>query len=74
MRIEYEQNRQRYRRRSYSARRGAARYAVPPASVAPATQRFVQVVEVPERARNLHFYPAIRDLPPRYRSALQRIR
>jgi hypothetical protein len=74
VRIEYEQNREGYRRRNFTARRGTTAYPVGPASVAPAAQRFVQVVEVPERARNLHFYPVQGDLPHKYRDALQRVR
>ena len=74
VRIEYEQSRQGYRRRAYAAQRGAIDYRVGAASIGPAAQRFVQVVEVPERARNVHFYPMHGDLPPRYREALQRIR
>jgi len=61
VRIEYEQQRAAYRRKAG-------------ARVAPATQLFAQVVEVPERAKEIHFYRAHGDLPPRYRHALQRIR
>ncbi len=74
VRIEYEQTRQRYRRKAYAAQRGKTDYRVGPASVGSTAQRFVQVVEVPERARNVHFYPAHAALPARYREALQRIR
>ena len=74
VRIEYEQRRQGYRRRSYAAQRGKTRYSVEAASVEPTAQRFAQVVEVPQRARNVHFYPAHTELPPKYREALQRIR
>jgi hypothetical protein len=74
VRIEYEQRRQGYKRSGYTAQRGATGYAVGPASVAPTAQRFVQVVEVPERARNVHFYPRHAALPAQYREALQRVR
>jgi hypothetical protein len=74
VRIEYEQRRRGYRRRSFAAHRGATDYTVGEASVGPTAQRFVQVVEVPERARNVHFYADHGELPPRYREALQRIR
>ena len=74
VRIEYEQRRQGYRRNAYTARRGTGEHGVGAVSVGPATQRFVQVVEVPDRARNVHFYPAHGDLPAKYREALQRIR
>jgi len=74
VRIEYEQDRQGYRRKAYEAQRGSTDYAVGPASVGSAAQRFVQVVEVPQRACNVHFYPQHAELPAKYREALQRIR
>jgi hypothetical protein len=74
VRIEYEQTRQHYRRKAYAARRGRTDYRVGPASVAATAQRFVQVVEVPERARNVQFYPQHAALPAKYREALQRVR
>ena len=74
VRIEYEQRRQGYRRKGYAARRGRIGYSVESASVGPTAQRFAQVVEVPQRARNVHFYPAHAELPAKYREALQRIR
>ncbi len=74
VRIEYEQTRQRYRRKAYAAQRGRTGYAVAPASVGSTCQRFIQVVEVPQRACNVHFYPQHAELPAKYREALQRIR
>jgi len=74
VRIEYEQTRQRYRRKAHAAQRGKTDYAVGPALVGSTDQRFVQVVEVPERARNVHFYPQHAGLPAKYREALQRVR
>ena len=74
VRIEYEQRRQGYRRKSYAAQRGKTGYSVEAASVGAVAQRFVQVVEVPERARNVHFYPQHAALPAKYREALQRVR
>lgn len=74
VRIEYEQRRAGYRRRAFTARRGTRDYRVESASIKPTTQRFVQVVELPGAARNVHFYPTGRALPERYRSALQNIR
>lgn len=74
VRIEYQQSRRGYRRRGYAAQRGRTRYAVGESTVGPTAQHFVQVVEVPEQARNLHFYRAGAALPPRYREALQRVR
>ena len=74
VRIEYEQNRQGYRRKAYGAHRGRTDYTVGLASVGSTAQRFVQVVEVPQRARNVHFYPQHAEVPAKYREALQRIR
>jgi hypothetical protein len=74
VRIEYEQGRTRHHREGYSAQRGGTAYAVAPASVAPTSQRFAQVVEVPEGARNVQVYTDAGRLPERYRHALQRVR
>jgi len=74
VRIEYEQHRRGYRRTGFDAQRGRTVYRVEPAWVSPNAQSFVQVVELPERARNSHFYSAHAALPDRYRGALQRIR
>jgi hypothetical protein len=72
--IEYEQSRTRYQRTGYAAKRGKTAYKVAPASVASSSQRFVQVVEVPEDARNVHFYKGHARLPAKYKSALQDVR
>jgi hypothetical protein len=72
--IEYEQSRSGYRRKAYSAERGATTYKVAPAKVAGTAERFVQVVEVPEDARNVRFYPGPGKLPAKYRHALQNVR
>jgi hypothetical protein len=74
VRIEYEQSRTGYRRRAFHAERGKTRYAVGPASVPATSQRFVQVVEVPEDARNVRFYTSPTRLPAKYRQALQDVR
>ena len=74
MRIEYDRSRQRHRRQGFTAERGETHYDVPPTSVAAAEQRFVQVVELPAGARNIHFHVAAVDLPARYRHALQDVR
>jgi hypothetical protein len=74
IRIEYEQERAGYRRRGYAAHRGETEYPVDPAAVGATSQRFVQVVEVPDRARNVRFYPASAALPAKYQQALQRVR
>jgi len=74
VRIEYEQSRSRHRRQGYTAGRGETTYEVGPASVGSASQRFAQVVEVPKKAHNVHFYTSNKGLPEKYRSALQDIR
>jgi hypothetical protein len=74
VRIEYERSRAGYPRSGYTAERGETAYEVAPATVGRASQRFVQVVEVPEAARNVHFYAESSKLPPESRSALQNVR
>jgi hypothetical protein len=74
VKIEYEQSRRRYRRGEYTATRGETEYQVPATGVAATTQRFAQVVEVPEEARNVRFHTARQDLPEPYRHALQHVR
>ena len=74
IKIEYEQSRQGYRRQGYEAERGGTPYEVTPANVPATSQRFAQVVEVPEAARNVHFYTEAASLPERYRDALQDVR
>jgi hypothetical protein len=74
VRIEYEQLRRGYRRSGFDVQRGGTVYRVEPASIPPTAQSLVQVVELPERATNRHFYPAHAAPPERYRGALQRIR
>jgi len=74
VRIEYEQNRAGYRRKAFEAERGQTRYEVAPASVSQTSQRFVQVVEVPEAARNVQFHTDASTVPERYRNALQDVR
>ena len=72
--IEYEQSRTRYRRKGYTAERGKTAYKVAPAAVGATAQKFVQVVEVPQDARNVHFYADRAELPEKYRHALQHVR
>jgi len=74
VRIEYEQSRQRYHRQGFSAQRGETAYEVSPATVAGTSQRFAQIVEIPERAHNVHFYTKRDGLPQKYRHALQKVR
>jgi hypothetical protein len=72
VKIDYEQTRSGYRRKSFTAERGQTTYGVRPATVRPTTQHFSQVVEVPEAARNVRFHKGA--LPERYRGALQAVR
>jgi hypothetical protein len=74
VRIEYEQSRAGYRRKAYTAERGETNYEVAPASVGKTSQLFVQVVEVPEAARNVQFHIDGSSVPDRYRHALQDVR
>jgi hypothetical protein len=74
VRIEYEQTRKGYRRRGYTARRGETEYSAGAATVAAAAQQFAQVVEIPARARSVHFYSDYAELPATYQEALQRVR
>jgi hypothetical protein len=72
VKIDYEQTRGGYRRKSFTAERGKTSYAVRPTEVKPTTQHFSQVVEVPDAARNVRFHKGA--LPERYRGALQAVR
>jgi hypothetical protein len=72
--IEYEQSRKGYHRKAYTAERGETTYQVSPASVGSATQKFAKVVDLPERAKNVHFYARSNDLPQKYQHALQSVR
>src|SRR5262245_45806816 len=73
VRIEYDQSRAAYHRKGFSATRGKTPYQVTPASVGPTSQRFAQVVEVPQGARNVRFYPSADRLPAKYRQAVQHV-
>ncbi|MHB9033456.1 MAG: hypothetical protein ACYC6L_10450 [Anaerolineae bacterium] len=72
--ITHTQIRAGYHRQAYTAKRGQTIYQVGTAEVKPASQAFRIVVEIPERARNVHFYARRDDLPGLYRSALQDVR
>jgi hypothetical protein len=72
VRIQYQQTRRGYRRQGFTAHRGRAEYDVQPASIASTAQNFTQIVDVPQRARNVRLYED--RLPSTYRSALQRVR
>jgi hypothetical protein len=72
--IEYQQSRRPYRREGFRATRGQTEYTVPPSAVRQTTQRFAQIVELPERARNVRFHAHAKELPEPYRHALQSVR
>jgi hypothetical protein len=72
--IEYEQQRKGVQRRGFTATRDRTSYSVKPASVGGSSQRFRQVLEVPQDAQNIHFYSNAKKLPQKYRSALQNVR
>jgi hypothetical protein len=72
--IEYEQSRQGFRRRGFTAERGRTSYTVRPSTTGPTSQTFRQVLEVPEEAQNIHFYKTAQKLPTKYRSALQSVK
>jgi hypothetical protein len=72
--IEYVQRRQRSRREVYTASRGQTVYNVSPGAVAASAQRFKQVVEIPKKASNIHFYNNSEHLPAQYQHALQNVR
>jgi hypothetical protein len=60
-RVTYVQSRAAYQRKDASRVRGAQ-------------QTFTQVVEVPEKARNVKFYSSASGLGAKYKHALQRVR
>lgn len=72
--IEYEQSRKAYQRKAFTAQRGPTSYPVKASSVGRTSQRFRQVLEVPQDAQNIHFYKSASKLPQRYRNAVQNVR
>lgn len=72
--IEYKQSRKGYSRKPYNAKRSLTAYKVGPATVKSSSQKFRKVVEIPEAARNVHFYADASKMPEKYRQALQDIR
>lgn len=72
--IQYEQSRKGFQRKEFEAQRGQTTYTVKPSKVGGSTQKFRQVVEVPEDARSIHFYTDSAKLPEKYRTALQNVR
>lgn len=74
VKIEYEQSRSGYRRRPFYEHRNGRAYPVKAGAVPETHERFTQIVEVPDRARNVRFYPNREELPEKYAHALQRVR
>ncbi len=72
--ISYEQDRSSTNRRAFSAQRGRTTYSVKAAHVHGARQKFTKVVEIPQDAKSVHFYRNSKQLPARYKSALQDVR
>jgi hypothetical protein len=72
--IEYEQTRQSHPRQAYAAKRNKTDYKASPTTVTAGVQVFKQIVEVPEKALNAHFYAGAGELPAQYKHALQNIR
>jgi len=72
--IEYEQSRKGFQRKGFTAQRGGTSYTVRPSSTGPTSQKFRQVLEVPQDAQNIHFYRNAQKLPTKYRSALQNVK
>jgi len=72
--INYEQSRKSYHHKGYTAHRGKTTYETSPASVGATSQKFAQVIEVPERAGKVRFYANLGELPATYRHTLQRVR
>ncbi len=72
VKVDYEQSRQGYARKGYTAMRGATRYQVAPTKVAGGKSSFSHIVELPKDAQNVAFHAG--NLPQRYRDALQDVR
>lgn len=72
VRIDYEQRREGYRRKAYTAERNGKTYRVPATTVEPSVSNNTKVVEIPERAQNVKFRGT--KLPQKYRSAIQNVR
>jgi hypothetical protein len=72
--INYKQSRKSYHRKGHTAQRGKTTYETSPASIGATSQKFAQVIEVPEDAGNVRFCINLGELPATYRHALQRVR
>ena len=72
VKIDYEQSRSGYSRRSYTAMRGKTQYQVLPSKVSGGKSNFSQIVEVPDDAQNVAFHD--KNLPSKYQDTLQDVR
>jgi hypothetical protein len=72
VKIEYEQSREEYERKGYTATRGRTKYAVAPTEAKASTSTFSEVVEVPKNAQNIRFH--LRKPPEKYQAAVQDVR
>jgi hypothetical protein len=72
VKIDYEQSREGYTRKAYTATRGGTPYHVPSMRVKGSTSSFSKMVTVPEDAQNVQFHAG--SLPQKYRDALQDVR
>ena len=73
VKIDFRQGREGYERSGYTAERSdtGTEYQVAPTKVEGTEQHFTQIVELPAQAHDVSFYESERELPERYRSALQ---
>ena len=72
VKVDYEQSREGYARKGYTATRGGTQYQVAPARVGQGKMTFSKIVEVPAEAQNVAFHQD--SLPPKYQEALQDVR
>lgn len=72
--IEYQQGREGYERSGYTAERSdtGTQYEVSPTTVEGSVSSFTQIVDLPDEAQNVQFHA--KDLPDKYREALQNVR
>jgi len=72
VKVDYEQSREGYARKGYTAHRGGNEYRVAPAKVGGSKSSFSQIIEIPQNAQNVAFHTS--SLPQKYQEALQEVR
>jgi hypothetical protein len=72
VKVDYEQSREGYARKGYTAHRGRNQYQVAPAKVGGSKSSFSQIIEIPQSAQNVAFHTD--NLPHKYQEALQEVR